>query len=165
MPMPMQDLQDLFVMKLSEIYDAEQQGLQAMQQLSQRVQTPELKQGFQQHIEQSQQQVQRLEQIFQTMGQQPSGEKNLGIQGLIQESQKLLQQDAAPDVLEAGIIACQQAMEHYEMAAYGTARTYAKLLNNDEAAQLLEQTLDEEKQNDEKLTQAAQSINVQAMQS
>ncbi|WP_045234576.1 ferritin-like domain-containing protein [Deinococcus pimensis] len=164
MPMQMQDLQDLFVMKLNDIYDAEQQGLQAMQQLSQRVQSPELKQGFQQHIEQSQQQVSRLEQIFQQMGQQPNGEKNLGIQGLIQESQKLLSQDASPEVLEAGIIACQQAMEHYEMAAYGTARTYAQLLNNDQAVQLLEQTLDEEKQNDEKLTQVAEKINVQAMQ-
>ncbi|AFZ66383.1 ferritin-like domain-containing protein [Deinococcus peraridilitoris] len=163
MPMQMQDLQDLFVHKLNDLYDAEQQGLQAMQQLSQRVQTPELKQGLQMHIEQSQQQVQRLEQIMQKLGQQPGGEQCKGMQGLIQEGQKLLKEDASPEVLEAGIIAAQQAMEHYEIAGYGTARTYAQLLKNDEAVRLLEQTLEEEKMTDQQLTQIAEKINVQAM--
>ena len=163
MTMQMNDLQDLFVTKLNAIYDAEQQGLEAMQQLSQQVLTDEVRQGFEQHIQQTQQQVQRLEQLMSQMQLTPSGEKNLGIQGLIQEAQKMLQQDAPPEVLEAAIIAAQQGMEHYEIAAYGTARTYAQLLGNDEAAQLLEQSLNEEKQADEKLTQLAQQTNVEAM--
>lgn len=163
MPMQMQDLQDLYVLKLQEIYDAEQQGLQAMQQSSQMLQTPELKQGMQMHIEQTQGQIQRLEQIFQKLGQQPGGETNVAMQGLVQEAQKLMQQNASPEVLEAGLIACQQAMEHYEMAGYGTARTYAQLLGDQEAVQLLEQTLQEEKTADEQLTQVAQQINVEAM--
>ena len=165
MPMQMQDLQDLFVHKLQDLYDAEQQALKAMQTMSEKVQTPELKQGFQMHIEQSQQQVERLEQIFQQMGQKPDGEQCKGMQGLIAEGQKLLKEDASPEVLEAGIIAAQQAMEHYEIAGYGTARTYAKLLKNDQAAKLLEQTLEEEKMTDQKLNQIAEKINVEAMQS
>ena len=165
MPMQMQDLQDLFVHKLQDLYDAEQQALKAMQTMSEKVQTPELKQGFQMHIEQSQQQVERLEQIFQQMGQKPGGEQCKGMQGLIAEGQKLLKEDASPEVLEAGIIAAQQAMEHYEIAGYGTARTYAKLLKNDQAAKLLEQTLEEEKMTDQKLNQIAEKINVEAMQS
>ena len=163
MPMQMQDLQDLYVLKLQEIYDAEQQGLQAMQQSSQMIQTPELKQGMEMHIQQTQEQIQRLEQIFQKLGQQPGGETNVAMQGLVQEVQKLMQQDASPEVLEAGLIACQQAMEHYEMAGYGTARTYAQLLGDQDAVQLLEQTLQEEKTADEQLTQVAQQINVEAM--
>lgn len=163
MPMQMQDLQDLFVHKLQDLYDAEQQGVQAYQQILQKVQTPELKQGIQMHIEQTQGQIQRLEQIMQQMGQQPGGEQCAGMQGLVQEGQKLLQQDAEPEVLEAGIIASSQAMEHYEIAGYGTARTYAQLLKNDQAVQLLEQTLNEEKQADQQLTQIAEKINVDAM--
>ncbi|GGK14581.1 YciE/YciF family protein [Deinococcus malanensis] len=163
MQMQMQDLTDLYVLKLQEIYSAEQQGLQAMQQGCDMVQTPELKEGLTMHIEQTQQQIQRLEQLFQKMGAQPGGETNLAMQGLVQEVQKLMQQPASPEVLEAGLIACQQAMEHYEIAGYGTARTYAQLLGDDEAVQMLEQTLNEEKMTDEQLTMIAQRINVEAM--
>mgnify|MGYP002716523953 CR=1 FL=1 len=163
MAMEMNDLQDLFVDKLKDLYSAEQQGLTAMQQMAQKAQSPDLKQGLQQHIQQSQQQVQRLEQIFQQMGEQPGGVTCEGMKGIVQEGQKTLKEDATPEVLDAAIIAAQQSGEHYEIAGYGTAYTYAKLLKNDQAAQLLEQTLNEEKQTDEKLTQIAQKINVQAM--
>lgn len=163
MAMQMNDLQDLFVHKLKDLYSAEQQALQEMQQAVQKVQSPQLKQGIQQHIQQSEQQVQRLEQIFQQMGQQPGGVTCEGMKGIVQEGQKAMQENASPEVMDAAIISLQQAVEHYEMAGYGTARTYAQLLKNDQAAQLLEQTLNEEKQTDEKLTQIAQQINVQAM--
>ncbi len=164
MAMQMQDLQDLFVHKLQDLYDAEQQGLKAMPQMADKIQTPELKQTFQQHAQESQQQVRRLEQIMQQLGVQPGGVTCEGMKGLIQEGQKLLKQNASPEVLEAGLIAAQQAIEHYEIAGYGTARTYAKLLKNDQAEQLLGQTEQEEEQADQKLTQVAQDINVQAMQ-
>ncbi|MFB9991361.1 ferritin-like domain-containing protein [Deinococcus oregonensis] len=161
--MKMQDLTDLYIVKLQEIYSAEQQGLEAMQQTVQAVTTPELQQGLSLHIDQTQQQIQRLEQLFDKLGAQPGGEVNLGMQGLVQEAQRLMGQDASPEALEAGLLACQQAMEHYEIAGYGTARTYAQLLGDDEAVQLLDQTLGEEKRADDQLTQIAQQINVQAM--
>ncbi|ADV65754.1 ferritin-like domain-containing protein [Deinococcus maricopensis] len=161
--MQMQDLQDLYIHKLQDIYSAEQQALRVMQQTSEVVQTPDLKESIVTHIQQTQGQIQRLEQIFQKLGEQPGQEQCEGMRGLVQEAQKLLQENASPEVLEAGIIACQQAIEHYEIAGYGTARTYAQLLGDQEAVQLLEQTLQEEKQTDELLTQAAQQINVQAL--
>jgi len=163
MPMQMQDLQDLFVHKLQDIYSAEQQALQAMQQSVGMVQTPELKQGITLHIQQTQEQIARLEQIFQKLGEEPGGEECDGMKGLVKEAQKLMQENASPEVLEAGLIACQQAIEHYEIAGYGTARTYAQLLGDQEAVRLLEQTLEEEKLTDEKLTQVAQQINVEAL--
>ncbi|MFC4640156.1 ferritin-like domain-containing protein [Deinococcus hohokamensis] len=163
MQMQMQDLTDLYIVKLQEIYSAEQQGLEAMQQAVQAVSSPELQQGLSMHIDQTQQQLQRLEQMFDRLGAQPGDEVNLGMQGLVQEAQRLMGQDASPEVLEAGLIACQQAMEHYEIAGYGTARTYAQLLGDDEAVQLLDQTLGEEKRADDQLTQLAQQINIEAM--
>lgn len=163
MAMQMQDLQDLYVHKLQDIYSAEQQGLQAMQQSVEMIQTPELKQGMMMHIDQTQGQIQRLEQIFQKLGEQPGGETCEAMQGLVREAQKMMQEDASPEVLEAGLVACQQAMEHYEIAGYGTARTYAQLLGDQDAVGLLEQTLQEEKMADEQLTQMAQQINVEAM--
>jgi ferritin-like metal-binding protein YciE len=161
--MQMQDLKDLYVLKLQEIYSAEQQGLEAMRLAAQSVSTPELQQGLTMHIDQTEKQIQRLDQLFEKLDAQPSGETNLAMQGLIQEAQKLMRQGAAPEVLEAGLIACQQAMEHHEIACYGTARTYAQLLGEDEAVQLLEQTLGEEKRTDDQLTQIARQINVAAM--
>ncbi|SMB96040.1 Ferritin-like metal-binding protein YciE [Deinococcus hopiensis KR-140] len=163
MPMQMQDLQDLYIHKLKDIYSAEQQALQAMQQSVTAVQTPELKQGITLHIQQTEGQIERLEQIFQKLGEQPGGVTCEGMKGLVEEAQKLLQENASPEVLEAGLIAAQQAIEHYEIAGYGTARTYAQLLGDQDAVQLLEQTLEEEKLTDEKLTQVAQQINVEAL--
>ena len=158
-------LSDAFYETLKDVYWAEKQGTRSLGKAAKAAKTPELKQGMETHLQQTQQQIQRLEQIFQKLGQQPGGETNVAMQVLIQEAQKLMQQNASPDVLEAGLIACLQAMEHYEIAGYGTARTYAQLLGDQEAVQLLEQTLNEEKQADEQLTQIAQKINVEAMNS
>ena len=161
--MPLNSAQDLAVYKLQSIYDAEQQALQAYPQVIAAVSSQELKQALQQHVHQTQQQVQRLDQIFQQMGQQPGGQTCISMQGLIQEAQQLIQQGGAPEVIDAAIIGAAQAIEHHEIAAYGTARTLAQQLGMTEVAQLLEQTLDEEKQTDARLTQLAeQNINQKA---
>lgn len=163
--MALNSMQDLVVYKLQAIYDAENQALQAYPQIMGAVTSPELKQGLQQHMEQTQQQVQRLDQIFQQLGAQPGGQPCTSMQGLIQEGQQLIQQGGAPEVLDAAIIGAAQAIEHHEIAAYGTARTLAQQLGMTEAAQLLEQTLEEEKQTDTRLTQLAeQSVNQKAQQ-
>jgi ferritin-like metal-binding protein YciE len=163
--MALNSMQDLAVYKLQAIYDAENQALQAYPQVMGAVSSPELKQALQQHMQQTQNQVQRLEQIFQQMGQQPGGQPCASMQGLIQEAQQLIQQGGAPEVLDAAIIGAAQAIEHHEIAAYGTARTIAQQLGMNEAAQLLEQTLDEEKQTDAQLTQLAEgNVNQKAQE-
>ena len=161
--MALNSMQDLVVYKLQAIYDAENQALQAYPQIMNAVSSSELKQGLQQHMEQTRQQVQRLDQIFQQLGTQAKGQPCASMQGLIQEGQQLIQQGGVPEVLDAAIIGAAQAMEHHEIAAYGTARTLAQQLGMQEAAQLLEQTLEEEKQTDALLTQLAeQSVNKKA---
>jgi ferritin-like metal-binding protein YciE len=163
--MALNSMQDLAIYKLQSIYDAEQQALQAYPQIVSAVSSPALQQALQQHMQQTQGQVQRLEQIFQQMGQTPGGQTCVSMQGLIQEGQQLIQQGGAPEVLDAAILAAAQAIEHHEIAAYGTARTIAQQMGMMEVAQLLEQTLEEEKQTDAKLTQIAeQNVNQQAKQ-
>ena len=163
--MPLNSMQDLAVHKLQLIYDAENQALQAYPQIVRAVSSTELQHGLQQHLEQTRGQVQRLEQIFQQLDQTPGGQSCLSMQALIQEAQQLIQEGGTPEVLDAAIIGAAQAIEHHEIAAYGTARTMAQQLGMTEAAQLLEQTLDEEKQTDAQLTQLAeQSVNQKAKQ-
>lgn len=163
--MALNSMQDLAIYKLQAIYDAENQALQAYPQIIDAVSSSQLKQALQQHVQQTQQQVQRLEQIFQQMGQTPASQPCVSMQGLIEEGQQLIQQGGAPEVLDAAIIGAAQAIEHHEIAAYGTARTIAQELGLMEAAQLLEQTLEEEKQTDAKLTQLAeQNVNQKAKQ-
>ncbi len=163
--MPLDSMQDLAVYKLQTIYDAENQALQAYPQIMDAVSSSELQQALQQHVQQTQAQVQRLEQIFQQLGQTPGSQTCASMQGLIQEAQQLIQQGGAPEVLDAAIIGAAQAIEHHEIAAYGTARTMAQQLGMNEAAQLLEQTLEEEKQTDAQLTQLAeQNVNQKAQE-
>lgn len=163
--MALNSMQDLSTYKLKAIYDAENQALQAYPQIVQAASSPQLKQALQQHMQQTERQVQRLEQIFQQMGERPSGQPCVAMQGLIQEAQETLQQVGTPELRDAAIIGAAQAMEHHEIAAYGTARTMAMQLGMTQAAQLLEQTLEEEKQTDEKLTMLAeQSVNMKAQQ-
>ena len=163
--MPFNSMQDLSTYKLQAIYDAENQALQAYPQIMNAASSPQLKQALQRHMLQTEQQVQRLEQIFEQMGQKPTGQPCVAMQGLIQESQELLKQGGTPEVIDAAIIGAAQAMEHHEIAAYGTAQTMAQQLGMTEAAQLLGQTLEEEKQTDVLLTQLAeQSVNKKAKQ-
>ena len=157
--MQLNRLQDLALHGLQDIYNAEQQALQALQQMEQTASHPELKAAFQEHRAQTQGQVQRLEQIFQTLGKSPEGVTCKGMRGLIAEAQELInEQGGDPDVKDAGLIEAAQKAEHYEIASYGTAATYAKLLGQDEAVNLLLQTLEEEKQTDEKLTNLAKTV-------
>lgn len=164
--MPMNSMQDLAMQKLQMIYDAENQALQAYPQMVSAISSPQLKQAFEQHMQETQQQVQRLEQLFQQMGQQPTGKTCTSMKGLIQEGQQIIQEGGAPEVLDAAILAAAQAIEHHEIAAYGTARTMAQQLGMQDAAQVLEQTLEEEKRTDSLLTQIAeQNVNQRAQDS
>src|SRR5436309_15081256 len=123
----------------------------------------ELRQGFEEHLEQTKGHAQRIEQIFEQLGEKVKGKKCKGMEGLIKEGDETLEEDISDEnVKDAAIIAAAQRVEHYEISGYGTARTFANLLGEDEAVSLLEKTLDEEKETDSKLTQLAESINVEA---
>ena len=163
--MPMNSMQELATQKLQMIYDAENQALKAYPQMMSAVSSPQLRQAFQQHMQETQQQVQRLEQLFQQMGTSPSSKPCISMQGLLQEGQQIIQQGGSPEVLDAAILASAQAIEHHEIAAYGTARTMAQQLGMHDAARVLEQTLEEEKKTDKLLTRIAeQNVNQQAKQ-
>lgn len=151
---------------IQDLYSAEQQALEAMPQIMQQVQSDELRQAFQVHQRETEVQVQRLEQIAQQLGIQPEGETCMAMQGLIEEAQDLLSKLEPGKLADAAIIGAAQKMEHYEIACYGTARTLAQQAGQSQVADLLEQTLKEEKATDEKLTTLATSgINQQAAQS
>jgi len=161
--MKISTLHDLYIEELRDIYDAENQLVKALPQVSKAANNEELKNSIEEHLEQTKEHVNRLEKIFQNVGESPKGKKCAAMQGLLQEAKELLEEDIEPEVLDAGIIAAAQRVEHYEIAVYGTLVTYAKLLGNEEDADQLEQTLDEEKETDETLTDLAESsINVEA---
>jgi ferritin-like metal-binding protein YciE len=162
--MELTTLRELYVEELKDLFSAENQILKALPDMVKAAHSPDLKVGFQEHLEQTKQHVVRLEQIFKTMGKGPHGKHCKGMEGVLAEGKELLQEDAEADVLDAGLIAAAQHVEHYEIAGYGTVRTYAKLLGEKDALALLQQTLDEEEQTDRKLTQLAESsINVKAL--
>jgi ferritin-like metal-binding protein YciE len=161
--MQLNDLQDLFVDELRDLYNAEHQIIKALPKLAKAATNPALKQAFEQHLEQTRGHVDRLEQVFDLLGQKAQGKKCRGMQGIIDEGKELLDEDVEDDVLDAGLISAAQRVEHYEMAGYGAVRTYAKVLGNEQAARLLQQTLDEEGQTDKVLTKLAQTgINLKA---
>lgn len=155
-------LQELYVEQLRDLYDAENQIIKALPDMIEVASSPELKQALNEHLEVTKTQATRLEEIFSKLGEKPKGEKCKGMQGVLQEGSDLVEDIDDPNVRDAAIIASAQRVEHYEMAGYGTARTYATLLGEDAASQLLEQTLDEEKEADDKLTELADDINVEA---
>jgi ferritin-like metal-binding protein YciE len=160
--MEMESLQDLFVEELKDLYSAENQILKAGPKVSKAIENEDLKAAIDEHLRITEKQVDRLERIFKKLGEKPTGKKCHGMEGLLEENKELLGEDAEQDVLEAGLIVGQQKVEHYEIAGYGSVVTFAKLLGDDEAAQLLAQSLEEEKQADQMLTQIAEQINVQA---
>lgn len=150
---------------IQDLYSAEQQALEAMPQLAERVQNDKLRQAFTTHMRETEQQLQRLEQIAQQLGIEPEGEVCLAMQGLIEEAQDLIDQLEDGELADAAIIGAAQKMEHYEIASYGTARTLAQQAGQQQVAELLKQTLNEEKATDEKLTVIATSgVNQQAAQ-
>jgi len=163
--MEMNDLQELMVEELRDLYSAENQLLKALPKVAKATDNGELRAAFEQHTQETQVHVERLEQIFKQLGEKPTGKKCKGMEGLIEENKEMMSEDAEPEVMDAGLIVGSQKIEHYEIAGYGSAVTFAKLLGNDQAAQLLSQTLDEEERTDKKLTEIAEStINVQAAQ-
>jgi ferritin-like metal-binding protein YciE len=161
--MKLETLQDLYVSELKDLYSAENQIVKALPKMAQAATDQSLRAAFEEHLAQTQGQVRRLEQIFERLEKSPGGKTCKGMQGLLAEGQELLKEDAEPAVLDAGLIAAAQRVEHYEIAGYGTVRTYATLLGDERAVRLLQQTLDEEGATDKKLTRLAETaINVEA---
>jgi len=156
-------LKHLYVEELKDLYSAETQLVKALPKMAKAATSEELQTGFEEHLEQTKGHVLRLEEIFKALGESPKGKKCKGMEGLIKEGAEVIEEDIAPEEKDAGLISAAQRVEHYEMAGYGCVRTYAKLLGEDDAASLLQQTLDEEKTTDEKLTELAGNINVEAM--
>ena len=161
--MKLNTLQDLFIHELKDLYSAETQLVKALPKMAKAATHEELSSGFEQHLEQTKNHVARLEQIAEAGGWKLSGHKCKAMEGLIAEGGELIAEDAEDTVRDAGLIGAAQRVEHYEIAAYGTARALARCLGYDEAAELLGQTLEEEKETDEKLTDLAESaINAEA---
>jgi ferritin-like metal-binding protein YciE len=153
----------LFIDQLQDLYDAEQRLTKALPKMAEAAHNQSLKSAFQQHLRETQNHVNRLEQVFRSMGRNPESKTCQAMKGLIEEGQEVISATGDADVKDAGLIAAAQRVEHYEIAGYGTARTFAQRLGKQDAARLLQQTLDEEGAADKKLTQIAeQSVNMQA---
>ena len=159
----MNTLEDLYTDLLKDLYSAEKQLVKALPKMVRAAQASDLQKAFQDHLSQTEGQVERLEQIFSDLEASPRGKKCVGMEGLIEEGSEIMKEDAEPDVIDAGLIAAAQKVEHYEIAGYGTARTWAQQLGHDKAARLLQETLDEEGEANKKLTAIAEShVNMEA---
>jgi ferritin-like metal-binding protein YciE len=159
-----ESLNDLFIEQLRDLYDAENQLIKALPEMAEAANSDQLREGIEEHLEQTRGHAQRLETIFENLGEKAKGKKCKGMEGVIKEGSEVLDEDMDPNVKDAAIIAAAQRVEHYEIAGYGTARTFANLLGEREAASLLEETLNEEKETDAKLTKLAEGINVAAQE-
>jgi ferritin-like metal-binding protein YciE len=155
-------LRQLYIDELKDLYNAETQLVKALPKMAKASSNAELRQAFEEHLRQTSEQVSRLEQIFEMMGEKATGKKCLGMEGLVKEGAETMQEDYGDAVMDAAIIGAAQRVEHYEIAGYGTVRAIAELLGENEHVSLIEQTLEEEKQADEKLTALASEINSQA---
>jgi len=158
------NLEDLLVDELKDLLDAEKQLTRALPKVARAASAPELKEAIEEHLEQTKGQVQRLEQVFEQLGKPARGKPCAAMKGLVTEAQELMEEDLPEELLDVGLIAGSQKIEHYEMAGYGTVRTLALTLGHKEVAQLLEETLREEEAADKKLTAIAKKyVNVRAM--
>ena len=158
-------LEELLVDELKDLYSAENQLVKALPKMAKAAASPELRRAFERHLEETRRQVERLNQIGETLEVKLTGKKCKGMEGLIEEGKEIIEEDMDENALDAGLIGAAQKVEHYEIAAYGTARTHATLLGFNKIAKLLQQTLDEEGATDKKLTALAESIiNVEAVQ-
>ena len=158
----LETLHDLLIHELRDLFDAENQLVKALPLLAKAAKSEELREAFELHTRETKEQVRRLETLFQALGASPEGKKCKAMKGLVAEAKEAIQEDADPDVLDAMLIVAAQKVEHYEIAGYGSARTFARVLKYDDAARLLEQTLKEESTTDERLTQIAAKINPKA---
>jgi ferritin-like metal-binding protein YciE len=161
--MKLESLETLYVEELRDIYNAENQLLKALPKMAKAASSPELKQAFEDHLEQTKEHVERLDEIFEKLDKKATGKTCAAMKGLVEEGSEMMEHDGEDHVLDAGLIAAAQKVEHYEMASYGTVRTWAEILGEDDAAELLQQTLDEEGETDKRLTELAEEIvNVEA---
>ena len=156
-----ESLKELYIDELRDLYSAETQLVKALPKLAKAATSEELSAAFEEHLEQTKGHVQRLEQIFESLDESPKGKKCVGMEGLIKEGSELTGEFEG-EVLDAGLISAAQRVEHYEIAAYGTVAAFAELLGETEQQSLLNETLQEEKETDEKLTELSREINVQA---
>src|ERR1700674_2460361 len=155
-------LKQLYVDELKDLYNAESQLVKALPKMAKAASSEELRQGFAEHLEQTKGHVQRLEKIFLTLGESPKGKKCKGMEGLVEEGAEVMEADFEGSLMDAALIGAAQRVEHYEIAAYGTASAFAVELGQSEQASLLNETLEEEKETDDKLTKLAGQINAQA---
>jgi ferritin-like metal-binding protein YciE len=161
--MELTSLHELYIEGLRDLYSAEHQILKALPKLQKAATNPKVKQAFAAHLAQTEEHLIRLEQICLELDTSPKGKHCKGMEGLLAEGSELMKEDADPDVMDAGLISSAQHVEHYEMAGYGTMRTYAQLLGFPKQAEMLQQTLDEEQATDLLLTELALSVNVDAV--
>jgi ferritin-like metal-binding protein YciE len=156
--MSLDTLENLYISELRDLYSAENQLLKALPKMAKGASSPELKDAFEQHLKQTKGHVKRLEQLFEQLDESPKGKTCQAMKGLIEEGSEILNEDGEESVLDAGMIVAAQKVEHYEIASYGSVRTFANLLGHDEAARLLQSTLEEESQTNEVLNQLAEGI-------
>lgn len=155
-------LKELYIEQLKDLYNAENQLIKALPKMAKAAHDPKLKQGFEDHLDETKVHAERIEKILQELDEKPTGKKCHAMEGLIEEGKEAIAEDAPEAVKDAGLIAAAQRVEHYEIAGYGCVRTYAELLGFDDAAEMLQETLDEEAATDEKLTEASKKLNVEA---
>jgi ferritin-like metal-binding protein YciE len=151
----MNNLQELFVDQLRDVYSAERQLTKALPKMAKAATSPNLRNAFQTHLEQTKEHVARVERVFEELGEKPGRKTCEAMEGLVEEGSELIEEGAAPEVLDAGLIAAAQRVEHYEIAAYGTLRSYARLLGHKNAAKVFDTTLKEEEKTDQLLTNLA----------
>src|SRR5256885_14626163 len=154
--MQMESLQDLFRRQVKDLYNAENQLIKALPKMAKAASNPQLQQAFNKHLEETKGHVERLDKVFEDLDENPKGKKCKAMEGLIEEGKEMMEEDAEPEVMDAGLIAAAQRVEHYEIAGYGTVRTYAKMLGNDRAAKILQGILDNEGKTDKLLTELAE---------
>jgi ferritin-like metal-binding protein YciE len=163
--MEMDSLQELLIHDLRDLYSAENQLTKALPRMAKKASNPDLKKAFETHLRETEVQMERLQKIFDKLGKKPTGKKCLAMEGLIEEGKEAMAEDMDEDTMDAALISVAQKVEHYEIAGYGTVRTWAQQLGDDQMAKALQQTLDEEGKTDKLLTQLAESsINVEAAQ-
>jgi ferritin-like metal-binding protein YciE len=157
-------LKEVYIDELKDLYNSENQLIKAIPKMAKAANSTDLRAGFEEHLEQTKNHATRLDQILEALGENPRGKKCKGMQGIVAEGSEVIDQSHEGAVRDSALIAAAQRVEHYEIAAYGVVRAFAELLGQNEAVSLLTQTLSEEKETDEKLSELAQAINQEAAQ-
>ena len=161
--MEIESLQELLVEEMRDLYSAENQLTKALPKMAKKAANPQLKKAFESHLRETEGQIKRLQQIFDKLGKKPTGKKCAAMEGLIEEGKEMMAEDMDEETMDAALISAAQKVEHYEIASYGTVRTWAQLMGDDQTARLLQQTLEEEGKTDKLLTVLAESsINLEA---